>query len=140
MTTPAAARLYEAQHLLEVEGRGWAVYNPNNLNITELPVIYGFNNGGSPGWYTAVLIAEDGEGLGSHICSSEGYMPHDLGVLEGSRPDRHETFREHYPNGYRMEFIGADNVLTHPGLKAAYQLNQAKRIAHEKATQEEIDE
>lgn len=136
MTTEAAARLYEAQHLLEVEGRGWAVFNPRNLNLSDLPVIYGFNNGGSDHWYTAVLIAQDGTGLGSHVCSSEGYMPHDLGVLEGSRPDRHETFREHYPNGYRMEFIGADSVPTHPGLESAYQLNQAKRIEYERANQE----
>ena len=105
MTTPAAARLYEAQHLLSVEGRGWAAFNPHNKPLAELPVIFGFNNGGSPGWYSAVLIAEDGEGLGGHCCSSEAYMPHDLGILEGSRPDRHEGFREHYPDGYRMEFV-----------------------------------
>jgi hypothetical protein len=124
MTTPAAARLYEAQHLLEMEGRRLAHFNPHNKPIEELPVIYGFNNGGAPGWMNAQLLAEDGEALGGHVCSSEAYMPHDLGCLEGTRPDRHETFREHYPDGYRMEFIGAKDVLTHEGLESAYRRNQ----------------
>ena len=126
MTTPAAARLYEVQHLLEWEGRPVAIFNPHNKPIAELPVIYGFNNGGSPGWMSAVLLAEDGTGLGGHTCSSEAYMPHDLGVLEGARPDRHETFRQHYPDGYRMEFIGSDQVMTHPGLDAAVKRNQER--------------
>lgn len=96
MTTPAAARFYLAQHLLEVDGRPYAVYNPNNLPIDSLPIIFGFNNGGREGWMEATLIAEDGECLGGHLCSHEGYMPHDLGVLEGSRPDRHaEQFKPH---------------------------------------------
>ena len=131
MTTPAAARLYEAQHLLEMEGRRVAIHNPHNKPVEELPVIYGFNNGGSPGWYSAVLLAEDGEAMGDHICSSECYMPHDLGILEGTRPDRHEGFREKYPDGYRMEFVSIKDVMTHPGLEAAYQRNQAKAKAAE---------
>lgn len=129
MTTEAAARLYEAQHLAQWGDKGWACYNPHGKPVEELPAIYGFNNGGSPGWYSGCLLAEDGEGLGGHICSSEGYMPHDLGILEGSRPDRHESFREHYPDGYRMEFIGADSVMSHEGLEAACQLNQERAKA-----------
>lgn len=129
MTTPAAERLYLAQHLAEMADKGYAVYNPHNKPVEDLPVIYGFNNGGSPGWYSACLLAEDGEGLGGHLCSAEGYMLHDLGILEGSRPDRHETFRTHYPDGYRMDFVSAADVLTHAGLGAAYQLNQAKGAA-----------
>lgn len=129
MTTPAAARLYEALHLLEMEGRRVAIFNPHEKPVADLPVIYGFNNGGSPGWYSGCLLAEDGTGFGGHICSAESYMPHDLGILEGTSPDRHECFRAHYPDGYRMEFIGARDVLSHPGLEAAYQKNQAKRAA-----------
>lgn len=127
MTTSASARLYEAQHLLQWEGRPLAVYNPHDKPITELPVIYGFNNGGQPGWLHAILMAEDGTLLGGHVCSSEAYMPHDLGILEGARPDRHETFREHYPDGYRMEFISHGDVLDHPGLTAAVALYRAER-------------
>lgn len=126
MTTPAAERLYEAQHVHAMEGKGWAIYNPHGRPLHELPTIYGFNNGGSPGWMSAVLLAEDGTGLGGHCCSSEAYMPHDLGVLEGTRPDRHETFRKHYPDGYRMEFISRADVRDHAGLMAAYELNQER--------------
>jgi hypothetical protein len=131
MTTPAAARLYEAQHLLAWEGRGYAVFNPHSKPLGELPVIYGFNNGGSGDWWSACLLAEDGTGLGSHICSSESYMPHDLGVLEGSRPDRHDGFQKHYQDGYRMDFIGEAEVRarSHPGLELAYKLNQEKAAA-----------
>lgn len=132
MTTPAAERLYQAQHLLAMEGRNWAVYNPHSKPLDELPTIYGWNNGGSPGWYSAVLLAEDGTGLGSHICSHECYMEHDLGILEGSRPDRHESFRDHYPDGYKMAFVKHD----HPGLELAYQRNQEKGKAADKAQEE----
>lgn len=129
MTTPAAERLYLAQHQHKHGGRRWAIYNPHNKPADELPIIYGFNNGGSPGWYSAVLIAADGTCLGGHCCSAEGYMEHDLGILEGTRPDRHETFREHYPGGYRMEFVGGDAVRTHEGLLEAYRLNQQKPVS-----------
>lgn len=102
----------------------YAVFNPHKKPVAELPVIYGFNNGGSPGWFSAVLIAEDGTGLGGHLCSHECYMPGDLGILEGSRPDRHETFREHYPEGYRMEFVPHGAVLAHPELTLAFERNK----------------
>jgi len=124
MTTEAAERLYLAQHQMEWNGRRYAVFNPHDQPEHMLPVIYGFNNGGSPGWYNGVLMAEDGTVLGGHCCSHEGYMRHDLGILEGSRPDRHETFQKHYPDGYRMDFVSSDDVRSHPGLEAAYQKNQ----------------
>jgi hypothetical protein len=103
----------------------FAVFNPHNKPIEELPVIYGFNNGGSPGWYSGCLIAESGHGMGGHICSHEGFMYGDLGIIEGSRPDRHEGFQKHYPDGYRMSFVPANEVMAHAGLKAAYEKNQA---------------
>ena len=124
MTTPAAARLYLAQHLMAWEGKGYAFFNPDMRPLAELPVIYGFNNGGSSGWWEGRLLTEDGTTLGSHLCSDEAYMPHDLGVLHGSRPDRHETFQKHYPDGYRMDFVSRADAGEHAGLEAAYKLNQ----------------
>lgn len=128
MTTPAAARAYEAEHVERWNGNPTAVHNPHGKPLDSLPIIYGFNNGGSPGWMSAVLIAQDGTCLGGHCCSSESYMPHDLGVIEGSRPDRHEKFAQHYPDGYRMEFIGYPEVLTHEGLSAAIALAPKKDV------------
>lgn len=126
MTTPAADRLYQAQHMHEHEFTPNEVFNPYNKPLSELPMIYGFNNGGSPGWMDAVLIAEDGTWLGGHICSNECYMPYDLGVLKGSRPDRHEGFQKHYPSGYKMEFVSYEGFKTHDKLKAACAIAEAK--------------
>lgn len=126
MTTPAAAAYYEARHNMEMEGKGYAVYNPNNLPLQELPYIIGFNNGGSEGFMSAISIAEDGKVLGGHMCSSEGYMRHDLGILEGTRDDRHETYRAHYPNGYRMDFVSHANVKKDERLIKAFELNKAQ--------------
>lgn len=101
-------------------------FNPHGKSEGELPVIYGFSNGGSPGWMLGQLLSADGYGMGSHLCSHEGYMPGDLGCLKGSRPDRHESFRQHYPDGYRMEFVPSADVAAHAGLQAAFAL--AKRV------------
>lgn len=88
------------------------------------PKIYVFSNvvGGGDG--IAYAMAEDGTILGSHWCSHEGFAWGDLGVTEGSRPDRHVTYAEHYPDGYEMEFVPASNVRAHEGLNAAFKLNQ----------------
>lgn len=122
MTTKAQSDAYEAAHAQRWGGRQAATFNPHGKPVAELPAIYGFNNGGSSVFQEAVLIAEDGTLLGSHACSSEAYMPSDLGIVEGSRPDRHETFSKHYPDGYRMEFVRYDDVASHAGLQAAFKL------------------
>lgn len=88
------------------------------------PKIYVFSNvvGGREGVCHA--MAEDGTVLGSHWCSNEHFAPLDLGVLPGSRPDRHESYQKHYPDGYEMEFVSSRDVAEHPGLMAAFALNQ----------------
>jgi hypothetical protein len=123
MTTPQAAERYLQQHLATVNGKPTSVYNPNNKPVEDLPVIYGFNNGGSPGWYEGVILAEDGKCLGGHICSHEGYMPYGLGMIEG-RPDRHEAFTAHYPNGWRCAFVKSEDLVSHKGIDEACRLNQ----------------
>ncbi len=105
----------------------YEVFNPNNKPEAELPVIYGFNNGGQIGLLHAVAIAEDGTCLGGHGCSSEGYMLGDLGILKGHRKDRHEnSYQKHYPNGYRMDFVESKDVKKHEGLQKAFALNKAQ--------------
>lgn len=125
MTTEKQALLYEAMHIIEHLHRRWVIRNPLNSPVEDLPVIYGFNNGGSHGLLQATLLAEDGTFLGGHACSAENYMPHDLGILEGCREDRHESFRKHYPEGYRMVFVGYDDVRNEKGLMKAIELNGA---------------
>lgn len=82
--------------------------------------IYCFNNGGSPGWLSAVAIAEDGHHLAGHICSHEGYMRHDLG-MDGSTW-KHEKYNEHYGEGnWELEWVS--DINDHPGLTEALRLN-----------------
>ena len=87
------------------------------------PKIYCFSNTPDGGDGIAYAMAEDGTVLGSHYCSHEGYVPGDLGVTKGSRPDRHKTYAEHFPGGYEMEFVPASDVEVHDGLKIALELN-----------------
>ena len=110
MTTAAAAVQYLAEYQQTISGRKSAIYNPLGKDIKELPRIFGFNNGGSENFLTALALAENGVVLGSHLCSHEGYMPGDLGILEGTREDRHEKdYRVHYPEGYRMVWVSSDD-------------------------------
>lgn len=124
MTTAAASNLYLAQHLMEHAGRPVVVFNPSERPLAELPAVYAFSNvvGGGDG--IAYAMAADGNVLGSHWCSNEGYVPADLAVVDGWMSDRHEEYRKHYPDGYRMEFVRAADVKNHPGLTEAFRLNQ----------------
>lgn len=73
----------------------------------------------------AFALAEDGTVLGEHWCSSDVYVARDLGA-DGSRPDRHETYLQHYPDGYEVEFVPANAVNNHAGLRAALARNHAQ--------------
>ena len=86
--------------------------------------IYCFSNVKDGGDGIAYAMADDGNVLGSHWCSHEGYVPQDLGVIDGSRPDRHEDYKKHFPNGYEMEFIKSNKIESHKGLQKAFKLNQ----------------
>jgi hypothetical protein len=95
-------------------------------DMRTLPKIFCFSNGGAPGFMTAIAIAEDGKVLGSHMCSSEGWMPIDLGVIEGYRRDRHEEqYSVHYPDGYEMEWVPYNAIDTHEALTKAFDANAA---------------
>jgi hypothetical protein len=91
--------------------------------MEEKPKIFCFSAvGGGAG--IAYAISEDGHILGSHWCSHEGFIPGDLGVNDGSRPDRHEKdYSKHYPDGYEMEFVRAMDIDNHSGLKKALEEN-----------------
>ena len=85
--------------------------------------IYGFNNGGGNECYHAQAIGEDGVALGSHICSSEAFMPHDLG-MDGRSDWKHDNYNKHFGEGnWETEFIWTPNIATHEGLQEAFRLN-----------------
>ena len=98
------------------------------------PKIYCFSNVRGGGDGIALALAEDGHCLGSHWCSHEAYVCMDLGVTPGARPDRHETYAKHYPDGYVMVFVPASQISSHPGIREAYRLNQELAKAEAVAT------
>lgn len=91
------------------------------------PKIYVFSVMEDGGDGLCYAMAEDGTVLGSHWCSNEQWARYDLGVEEGHRPDRHEDYARHYPDGYKMEFIPVANLDTHKGFQRAYELNRANQ-------------
>jgi len=102
------------------------IYNPNNLQVDDLPVIYGFNNGGEDNCFSGILISEHGDILGRHISSNEAFMLIDLGILEGTREDRDVEFKAYYPYGFKMEFVSFNDVLSHIKLLKACEWWRAK--------------
>lgn len=85
-----------------------------------LPKIYGFVNGGSPGWLDVAGIAEDGVCLSGHVCSHPSFGPHDIGVTSDWK---HEIYRKYYPQGFTVEWVA--DVKAHDGIQRAFALNRA---------------
>ena len=82
--------------------------------------IFCFNNGGARGWMYAVAIGDDGHCLAQHVCSSEDFMPHDLGITSNWK---HENYNKHFGEGnWELEWVS--NPKNHAGLDAALVLNQ----------------
>lgn len=82
--------------------------------------IYAFCNSCSEGWHGAMAMCEDGHVLAQHVCSSHGFIAHDLGVVGTWK---HEEYAAHCPDGFTVEMV--DDPRTHAGVQAAYKLNQA---------------
>lgn len=109
--------------------RGGLGTAPNEAgNADAEHVIYCFNNGGSPGWMSAVALGDDGVAITGHTCSSEGYMRHDLGITSDWK---HKEYNAHFGEGnWRLEWVDRDQFDTHEGFKAAMTKN-AERITAE---------
>lgn len=105
-----------------------AIYNPENRPVDRLPVIYGYCKGGGF-LLRGGIVSEDGEVFGYYTSRTEDGMQCDLGVADGYRPDRHVLFQEHYPNGYRMQFVSFREFKFNavPGLVRALELSREKQ-------------
>lgn len=90
------------------------------------PKIFCFSSVVGGGKGVAYAMAEDGIILESHFCSNEDYVSIDLGVDEGSRPDLHKHYAAYYQDGYEMEFVRANQIQDHEGLKKAFALNKER--------------
>lgn len=83
--------------------------------------IYCFINGGIPGLYSVMAMAEDGTVLAGHGSSNEGWAIHDIGIRGECK---HDKYSAHYPDGYELIWVRKPNK--HAGLMAAYANNQAR--------------
>lgn len=98
----------------------------------ELPKIFVFCNGCSPGWHMFVALAEDGKGLCGHVCSHHAYASHDMGVDENGW--KRDIYAKHYPDGFEVVYLEvtskadmAAHELAHPLLAAAIARNKAAK-------------
>jgi len=129
VTTREAEARYLAEHVAKYNNQEWVVFNPQGRPVGELPVVYAYGNNKANGHHfvRAIAMAEDGHVLATHACSHEGYVMHDLGVVPNGWKNEH--YEKHYPDGYRMEFVRTDDILSHEGLLAAYERNQERAKA-----------
>lgn len=79
--------------------------------------IFGFVNSGTPGMLEALAISEDGKVLAGHCCSSECYVPHDLGVTGDWKHDKYDA--EFGQGNWTIEYVPMRDITTHAGLQEA---------------------
>lgn len=99
------------------------------------PKIYVWCNSCSPECpvsflHSIMAMTEDGTYIAGHVCSSHGFIHHDMGFTGDWK---HDHYDEHYPDGWELEFVESADVKSHKGVQKAYELNQQKgREAKEK--------
>lgn len=71
--------------------------------------IYATVNGGSDGWWNAIAICECGSALAGHISSTHGWAKHDMG-LDNDVMKQHAKYRAHCPDGYKLVWVGSDEL------------------------------
>jgi len=88
--------------------------------VSDSPKIYVFCNSCSPQWHSATALSEDGFFLAGHVCSSHGFIHHDMGVDENGW--KRDTYEAHYPGGFEVEYVDHEIVRSrkHAGIEAAY--------------------
>lgn len=92
--------------------------------------IYVFLNGKSSLGEYYCAIAEDGEVVAGHVCSSVLFMDHDMGFTSNWQHDKYDA---HFGKGnWELEFV--DNIATHAGYQAALAAN--RRIYREQVEPE----
>ncbi len=68
-------------------------------------------------------MAEDGEGLGSHLSSNSSFSKHDMGLTSDWK---HEAYDKHYPDGF--ELVWLDDPESDTGWVRAFDLNKKAQV------------
>lgn len=88
--------------------------------MTAETTIYVWCNSCSNEWHSICAMGDDGRAIAGHVCSDHYFIEHDMGFVGDWK---HDAYDEAYPDGWRLELV--EDPKTHPGLLAAYKLNQA---------------
>lgn len=65
-------------------------------------------------------LAEDGDVVAQHVCSSVHFMQHDMGFISNWK---HEEYNAHFGEGnWELEWV--DDIATHEGYQAALAKNR----------------
>lgn len=105
------------------------------------PKIYVWCNSCAHEWHVFMALSEDGVALAGHVCSDHGFAYHDMGIDEDGW--KRDVYAAHYPDGFEVELIERESVMTHPGLAAALAANKArmeKSTASDQPTAESRDQ
>ena len=107
------------EFITRYNGHMQAFYNPNNRLIADLPTIYGYTAERKGSSLVGRLVAQDGTIFASQICDDESHMLISFGIISNAN-ENHKMFKEHYPDGYKMELVLEKETPTHAGLNAVF--------------------
>jgi len=85
-----------------------------------------FSGGFREGDVMGYALAENGEGLASHLSSNISFSKHDMGLTSDWK---HDHYAKCFPEGY--ELIWIDNPDTDERWLKACELNKTQKIKHE---------
>jgi hypothetical protein len=92
-----------------------------------LPKIYCFWHSPEGFPASAYALAEDGVCLVEGFCHSEPEAYYRLGLTTDLQTEPDRAYAKKYPLGYTLEWVPRTQLGTHPGLVAAYHLNQRQK-------------
>lgn len=90
----------------------------------EKPIIFVFCNACAKQWHSIVALAEDGTGLAGHLCSDHAYIGHDMGFTSAWK---HDLYDKHYPGGWQLTYVDAEDIEVHARLREAVARNKQKQ-------------
>ena len=82
-------------------------------------IVHGSTIGGDVAGFA---LAEDGTVLAHHLSSSIEFSRHDMGLTSDWK---HDEYKEHYPDGYELEWVDESDLDTHSGFRDAWAKNQS---------------
>lgn len=81
----------------------------------------------------AFALAEDGEVVGGHYCSSPNFAKHDMGLHDSARHKPGYALK--YPDGFELIWVDYADQASHAGYQQAFALNKVHAVDAEDASE-----